>query len=162
MVTILSKERSLVGQFIAELRNSDIQRDRMRFRRNLERLGEIFAYEISKTLSYEKKEVTTPLGIAESYVLSHQPVVACILRAGLPLHQGMLNYFDNADNAFVSAYRKHNRDGSFQISMESISSPNLDDRTLILVDPMLASGHSMELTYKSLLERGKPAKIHIV
>ena len=140
MVHILGNSNSIINDFIAELRDTEVQKDRMRFRRNLERMGEIFAYEISKHLSFISKEVITPLGVANVPVLSEQPVVAAILRAGLPLHQGVMNFFDHADNAFVSAYRKHHKDGSFDIRIEYVSSPSLHERILILCDPMLATG----------------------
>ena len=162
MVKVLSHENSLVSKFIAELRDTTIQQDRLRFRRNLERIGEIAAYEISKVLSYQSKDFVTPLGVSKMNVPSQEPVVATILRAGLPLHQGILNYFDNADNAFISAYRKHHKDGSFDISLEYVASPDLTGRTVILVDPMLATGQSMVMTYKAMLEKGVPAHTHIV
>lgn len=162
MLHILNKENTLLNHFIAEIRDVEIQKDRMRFRRNLERIGEVIAMELSKHLDWEPKEVTTPLGIANISLLKEQPVLATILRAGLPLHQGMLNYFDKADNAFVSAYRRHHKDGSFDIKLEYISSPSLHNRTLILCDPMLASGQSIVLTYKAILEKGKPKHTHIV
>ncbi|MEW6469085.1 MAG: uracil phosphoribosyltransferase [Bacteroidota bacterium] len=162
MVIELGKEHSLLNQFMAEVRDQEIQKDSMRFRRNMERIGEIFAYEISKKLSWEKKEVTTPLGVAEVPVLKQQPVVATILRAGLPLHQGLLNFFDRAENAFVSAYRKHHKDGSFDIQLEYVSSPDLNGKALILCDPMLATGASLVLTYKHLMHRGRPAQTHLV
>jgi uracil phosphoribosyltransferase len=158
----LSRNNSIIGQFIHELRDREIQSDRMRFRRNMERLGEVFAYEISKTLPYKSIEVTTPLGISEVSVPSVQPVVATILRAGLPLHHGILNYFDNSDNAFISAFRKHHKDGSFDIKLEYVACPDLDGRFVIISDPMLATGRSMVLSYRSLLEKGKPSKVHIV
>ena len=134
----------------------------MRFRRNLERIGEAIAYEISKTLPFIDKEIQTPLGIAESKVLKDQPVLATILRAGLPLHQGLLNYFDQADNAFISAYRKHRKDGSFEISLDYISCPELENRTIIISDPMLATGSSLVKTIHFLREEGRPREIHIV
>ena len=134
----------------------------MRFRRNMERVGEIFAYEISKTMNFEPKEVITSLGTAEIPVINSTPVVATILRAGLPLHQGILNYFDNADNAFVSAYREHRKDGEFDIQIEYVSSPEIENRILVLSDPMLATGHSMVASYKSLLTHGKPKHTHFV
>jgi len=162
MVIELGKEHSLLNQFMAEIRDQEIQKDSMRFRRNMERIGEIFAYEISKKLSWERKEVTTPLGVAEVPVLSQQPVIATILRAGLPLHQGLLNFFDRAENAFVSAYRKHHKDGSFDIQLEYVSSPDLNGKALILCDPMLATGASLVLTYKHLMHRGRPAQTHLV
>lgn len=162
MEHILGNANSILNQFIAELRDVNIQNDPMRFRRNLERTGEIFAYEISKHLNYIKQEVTTPLGSAGTSTLAEQPVLATILRAGIPLHQGMLNFFDKAQNAFISAYRKHHKDGHFDIEIEYISSPDLTDKTLILVDPMLATGASMVLAYKALLAKGKPKHTHLV
>jgi uracil phosphoribosyltransferase len=162
MVHNLSLQHSIVNQFVAEIRDVEIQKDRMRFRKNLERLGEIFAYEISKTLRYENKDVVTPLGISTVPVLSEQPIIGTILRAGLPLHNGILNYFDQADNAFISAYRRHHKDGTFDIKLEYVGSPSLQDRELILCDPMIATGSSLVLTYKALLERGLPKHTHIV
>jgi uracil phosphoribosyltransferase len=162
MVINLSEHHSLVSNWVAEIRNIDVQNDRMRFRRNLERIGEVAAYEISKQLPWKIQETSTPLGTHESKVLEHQPVLATILRAGLPLHNGMLNYFDQADNAFVSAYRKHNRDGSFEISLEYMSSPVIDNRVLIISDPMLATGASIIKTIQHMKNEGHPAAIHIV
>lgn len=162
MVHNLSSQHSVLNQFIAEIRDVNIQKDSLRFRRNLERIGEIFAYEISKSLDYETVPTTTPLGIADTRQLAGQPVIATILRAGLPLHLGILNYFDKAQNAFVSAYRRHHKDNSFDIALESISCPDLEGKTVILCDPMLASGSSMVLTYKALLAKGTPAHTHIV
>jgi uracil phosphoribosyltransferase len=162
MVINLSNECSLVCDWISEIRDVQIQTDRMRFRRNLERIGEIAAYEISRKLVYEEKEVQTPLGIAPSRVLKEQPVLATILRAGLPLHQGLLNYFDKADNAFISAYRKHNLDGSFEISLDYISCPELENRVVIISDPMLATGSSLVKTIQYLREEGHPREIHVV
>jgi uracil phosphoribosyltransferase len=162
MVINLSNECSLVCDWISEIRDVQIQTDRMRFRRNLERIGEIAAYEISRKLVYEEKEVQTPLGIAPSRVMKEQPVLATILRAGLPLHQGLLNYFDKADNAFISAYRKHNLDGSFEISLDYISCPELENRVVIISDPMLATGSSLVKTIQYLREEGHPREIHIV
>ncbi|MDQ3191078.1 MAG: uracil phosphoribosyltransferase, partial [Bacteroidota bacterium] len=156
------KNNSIFNQFIAELRDVNIQQDSMRFRRNLERIGEIFAYEISKTISYQPYEVTTPLGIANTNLAVEQPVIGSILRAGLPLHQGLLNYFDRAENAFISAFRKPHKDGTFDIQIEYVSSPDLTDRVLILADPMLATGASMVLTYKALLIKGAPKHTHFV
>lgn len=162
MVLELIKERSIASHFIAELRDAHVQQDPMRFRRNLERVGEVIALELSRTLEYEAREVATPLGSAQVHLLKEQPVLATILRAGLPMHQGMLNYFDRADNAFISAYRKH-RKGSdaFDIEVEYLSSPRLDDRVLVLCDPMLATGQSMVLVYKALLRMGMPKQIHV-
>jgi uracil phosphoribosyltransferase len=162
MTTILTHSNSLVNIFISELRDNVIQKDSMRFRRNLERLGEIMAYEISKTLVYKATEVVTPLGVANVPLLQEQPVIATILRAGLPVLQGILNYFDRAENAFVSAYRKHHKDNSFEIKIEYMSSPDLTDKDLILCDPMLATGQSMLLAYKALIQTGKPKHIHVV
>jgi uracil phosphoribosyltransferase len=134
----------------------------MRFRRNLERIGEITAYEISKLLTYREAEVTTPLGTAIMQLPEDQPVIGTILRAGLPMHQGFLNYFDHADNAFISAYRKHHKDGSFEIALEYVSCPSLENRILILCDPMLATGSSIVMTYKAMLQKGVPRHTHIV
>ena len=162
MVHVLSEKNSIINHFIAELRDVEIQKDRMRFRRNIERIGEIAAYEISKTMEYETKDVVTPLGIAPTPLLKELPVVGTILRAGLPLHQGVLNYFDGADNAFVSAYRKHHKDGSFDIRLDYMSSPSLEGRILILADPMVATGSSIVVTFKEMLQGGKPKHTHIV
>jgi len=134
----------------------------MRFRRNLERIGEAAAYEISKVLPFVEKEVQTPMGIATCKMMQQQPVLATILRAGLPLHQGMLNYFDKADNAFISAYRKHHKDGSFEISLDYISCPELENRVVIISDPMLATGSSLVKTIQFLKDEGRPKELHIV
>lgn len=152
MLNILTRQNSAANHFLAELRNRDVQQDRMRFRRNLERLGEVFAYEISKTLTYVPTEIETPLGIAETSLLSEQPALATILRAGIPMHQGMLNVFDQADCAFIGAYRKTKKSGAFEIRKEYVSTVNLDNRTLILIDPMLATGKTVVLTCKELLD----------
>lgn len=162
MIHNLSLQNSVFNQFLSELRDVNIQKDSLRFRRNLERMGEIFAYEISKNLTYETVKTTTPLGEAESKVVKSQPVIGTILRAGLPLHMGILNYFDRAENAFISAYRKHHKDNTFEIALEYVACPDLTGKTLILCDPMLASGASMELTYKALLSKGIPAHTHLV
>ena len=162
MVINLSEQNSVLCNWVSELRDVQIQTDRMRFRRNLERIGEVAAYEISKGLEYVEKETQTPLGIANSKALKDQPVLATILRAGLPLHQGLVNIFDRADNAFISAYRKHNRDGSFEISLDYISCPELENRIVIIADPMLATGSSMVKTIQYLREEGHPKEIHIV
>ncbi len=162
MIVNLSQQHSLVSNWVAELRDISIQADRMRFRRNLERIGEVAAYEISKVLPFDEKEVQTPLGIAESKIIRDQPVLATILRAGLPLHQGLLNYFDKADNAFISAYRKHNKDGSFEISLDYVSCPELENRVVIISDPMLATGSSLVKTMHFLKEEGNPRELHIV
>ena len=162
MVINLSATHSLVSNWVSELRHTDIQTDRMRFRKNLERTGEAIAYEIRKTLEWEERDIPTPLGISVCKVMKEQPILATILRAGLPLHQGVLNYFDKADNAFVSAYRKHHRDGSFEISIEYVSCPDLDNRVLIISDPMLATGASLVKTLQALKAEGQPKEIHIV
>jgi uracil phosphoribosyltransferase len=162
MIVNLSQQHSLISNWISELRDVTIQTDRMRFRRNLERIGEVAAYEISKVLTFKETEVETPLGIATSKILENQPVIATILRAGLPLHQGLLNYFDKADNAFISAYRKHDKDGSFEISLDYISCPEIEDRVLIISDPMLATGSSLVKTIQFLKAEGRPKEIHIV
>lgn len=162
MLNILDNKNTILNKFIAELRDVNIQKDSMRFRRNLERIGEITAYEISKTLAYKQQTVTTPLGEANIMLPDEQIVIATILRAGIPYHQGFLNYFDNAQNAFVSAYRKYSKDGSFNIHVEYISTCELTGKTLILVDPMLATGISLVKTYNALVEKaGVPAKIHV-
>ena len=162
MVIDLSKHHSLLNHWVAELRDVHVQNDRMRFRRNIERIGEVAAYELSKTLRFKTVDVTTPLGIASTSLLEEQPVLGTILRAGLPLHQGMLNYFDKADNAFISAYRKHHPDGSFEISLEYLSCPDLKNRILILCDPMLATGASIVETIQAIQKTYTPAQIHIV
>jgi len=162
MIINLGSQLSVLNQFIAELRSAEIQKDSMRFRRNLERCGEIFAYEISRKLEYDDQEIVTSLGTATIPLLRQYPVLGTILRAGLPLHQGLLNVFDKSENAFVSAYRKHRKDGEFTIKIEYISAPDLTDRVLILSDPMLATGLSISLAYKELLARGKPSHTHFV
>ncbi len=162
MVINLSENHSLVSNWVSELRDVGIQNDRIRFRTNLERIAEVIAYEISKTLPYETREVETPLGIHNSKVLKNQPVLATILRAGLAMHNGLLNFFDRGDNAFISAYRKHHRDGSFEINLEYVSCPDLDGRILIISDPMLATGASLVKTIQYLKEEGSPAEIHFI
>lgn len=162
MIFNLSKQNSIANKYIAELRDVKIQKDRMRFRRNMERIGEVLAYEISKTLEYEEQEVETPLGIATVNLPTQRVVLGTILRAGLPLHQGALNIFDDAENAFISAYRMHHKDGTFEINIEYTSCPNLDNCILILCDPMLATGASMDLAIKALQEFGKPKAIHVM
>ncbi|MEO8068014.1 MAG: uracil phosphoribosyltransferase [Flavobacteriales bacterium] len=163
MVVELSRTQSIANHFVAELRDANVQKDSMRFRRNLERIGECLALELSRTLEYEEREVTSPLGVARMSLLTEQPVIATILRAGLPLHQGMLNYFDRADSAFVSAYRKHRKgEDGFDVEVEYLSSPSIEGRTLIIADPMLATGRSMVLVYRALLRLGQPKALHIV
>lgn len=162
MVHNLSNTASIFNTFVKELRDCNIQKDSMRFRRNLERVAEVLGYELSKTLDYVNQTVETPLGEAEVSVLKSQPVLATILRAGLPMHQGLLNQFDQAESAFVSAYRKHKTAEDFDIHVEYLAAPSLDGKTLIISDPMLATGSSMVMVYKALLKQGKPAKIYIV
>ena len=158
----LSLQNSVLNNFISEMRDVEIQKDKMRFRKNLERVGEIMAYEISKTLNYETSETITPLGVADTKILKEDLVVACILRAGLPLHQGVLNIFDKAESTFISAYRKHHKNNTFEIALEYVASPDLSGKTLILCDPMLASGSSISLTCNALKGKGNPAHTHIV
>lgn len=162
MVINLSEEHSLISNWVSELRDVEVQNDRLRFRCNLERIGEVAGYEISKKLSWVEKEITTPLGTSSCKVLEKQPVLATILRAGLPMHQGLLNYFDKADNAFISAYRKHNADGTFEISLDYISCPEMEDRVVIISDPMLATGASLVKTLQFIREEGNPSEIHFV
>lgn len=156
-----SKTNSILNQYVAEIRDVEVQKDRLRFRRNIERIGEIMAYEMSKTLNYATKEVQTPLGTAPVSVPTNQLVISTILRAGIPFHQGVLNSFDYAENAFVSAYRKYKDTLKFDIHIEYIASPRIDGKTLIITDPMLATGGSMELSYQAMLTKGKPAEIHV-
>lgn len=162
MVINLSEQHSLLSNWVSELRDVNVQGDRLRFRRNLERIGEVAAYEISKQLPTTTVDIQTPLGIHNSKVLAEQPVLATILRAGLPLHNGMLNYLDKADNAFISAYRKHFPDGSFDISLDYMSCPTLENRIIIISDPMLATGASLVKTIRYMKEEGKPKAIHVV
>lgn len=162
MITEFCKTNSIFTTFMKELRDTSVQRDSMRFRKNLERLGEIMAYELSKTLDYETQKIETPLESKEVSVHKEEPVIASILRAGLPLHQGVLNYFDQAENCFISAYRKHGDQTDFEVEIEYLSSPDLTGKTLILCDPMLATGSSMVLAYKAALEKGIPKKTHIM
>ena len=162
MIHYLTQEHSIADVFMSELRDARIQQDRARFRRNLERLGEIFAYEISKTFQYEAVSTETPLGIATTYRPLNKVILATILRAGLPLHQGLVNYFDNADNGFISTFRKHHKDGTFEVSLEYSSCPSVDDSTLIISDPMLATGSSMLKAIEATLERSQPKELHIV
>ena len=158
----LGEKNSILNKFVAQMRDKDVQKDSMRFRRNLERLGEIFAYEISQTMENSPKEVVTPLGIASVPTYDEKVVVATILRAGLPLHQGILNYFDDAQNAFVAAYRKYDKGEDFHIQIEYASTPDLTGTTRILADTMLATGASLEIAYKRLCEEGEPFHTHLV
>ncbi|HNL39289.1 MAG TPA: uracil phosphoribosyltransferase [Saprospiraceae bacterium] len=161
MLFNLADHNSIANQFVAELRNVELQKDRLRFRRNLERIGEVLAYEISKTLTFEPVEVETPLGVAMTALPAPRIVLATILRAGLPFHQGMLNYFDQADNAFISAYRRHHKDGTFEIQLDYVSTPDLTDCVLILCDPMMATGSSIDVALQELRRFGEPGEIHI-
>lgn len=162
MLHNISNQNSLFCTFLGELRDCEIQRDPLRFRRNLERIGEVMALEISKHMEFEVHDVVTPLGIAEVPFLKQQPVLATILRAGLPLHQGLLNYFDRAESAFISAYRKHTTAEDFDIHVEYLASPEISGKTLIISDPMLATGNSMLMVYKAMMKQGNPRKVHIV
>lgn len=156
-----AEQNSLASQYLAEMRDIHIQKDPMRFRRNLERMGEIMAYEISKTLKYKIEDVETPLAVAPSPKIDEKVVLATIFRAGVPFHQGFLNFFDYAENAFVSAYRKYKEKENFDVCIEYLASPRLDGKALILCDPMLATGASMELSFRALLTKGTPAHVHV-
>jgi uracil phosphoribosyltransferase len=158
----LSIESSVLNTFISEIRSVEIQKDRMRFRRNIERIGEILCYEMSKKLRSKSITIETPLANIEQRLIQEEIVICSILRAGLPLHQGVLNYFDNAENGFISAYRHHLNDTEFEIIVEYIASPSLENKTLVLVDPMLASGQSLALTFEALMSHGIPKNIHIL
>ena len=157
-----SEYSSLYNKFLSELRDAQIQKDSMRFRKNLERIGEISAYEISKELDHQSLTTNTPLGVSQTNVPKDNLVLATILRAGLPLHTGLLNYFDYAENCFISAYRKHSSANDFEVEIEYLASPNIQGKVVLLSDTMLASGQSMVLAYNALLRRGTPAKVHIV
>ena len=157
-----SEYSSLYNKFLSELRDAQIQKDSMRFRKNLERIGEISAYEISKDLDYQSLTTNTPLGVSQTNVPKDNLVLATILRAGLPLHTGLLNYFDHAENCFISAYRNHSSANDFEVEIEYLASPNIQGKVVLLSDTMLASGQSMVLAYNALLKRGTPAKVHIV
>lgn len=162
MVTNLSDTNSVLSNWVTQIRGTDIQQDRMRFRRNMERIGEVAAYELSKHLPYRKENIQTPMGEADCNVLSQTPVIATILRAGIPLQEGVLNYFDDADCAFIAGYRKHHRDGTFDVAQYYMTSPDIKDRPLVIADPMLATGSSMVLALQSLVNEGMPSQIHIV
>ncbi|MCK5781725.1 MAG: uracil phosphoribosyltransferase [Flavobacteriales bacterium] len=163
LVKDFSNDNSILNQFISELRNINIQQDRMRFRRNLERVGEILAYELSKTLTFAERTINTPLGRKQMNLIESEPVLCSILRAGLPMHNGVLNHFDSAENTFISAFRKHNNDDNeFEVVVEYVATPSIEGKTLILIDPMLATGASMVSVYQALLKFGKPKVIHIV
>lgn len=162
-IHLFNKHPSLLNQYVAELRDVSIQQDRARFRKNIERIGQIMAYEISKVLDWKDVETATPLGTHTTTQLAEQPVLATILRAGLSMHQGLLNFFDHADCAFISAFRKHHHNShDFDIVVEYLASPDINGKTLLLIDPMLATGQSIELTYKAILQKGTPKTVHIV
>ena len=161
MIYNLGQKSSILNQYISEIRDSEIQKDSLRFRRNLERIGEIFAYEISKTLQYEEKEIITPLGSAKVPVLTEHPVLLPVLRAGLPMHKGLQNVFDKSESAFISAYRKAEKNEKFIVNVEYVSTPNLTGKTIILADPMMATGLSIIAAYKQLINNGKPKHLHI-
>jgi len=159
----LAEENSILNKFIAEIRDINIQKDSLRFRRNIERIGEILSYELSKNLSYSSVDVTTPLAVAKTSLSPKNIVLCSVLRAGLPLHQGLLNYFDDAENAFISAYRHHpNNDEEFEIVVEYFASPSLENKILLLADPMLATGKSLVSVYESIKKHGIPKEIHLV
>jgi len=162
MVNEISKSNSVFNQYIAEIRNKEIQKDPLRFRKNLERMGALIGYELSKKLIYTPTKVTTPLGIADVNQLSQQPVIASILRAGLTMHTGLLQIFDHAENGFISAYREEKNDGTIKVHVEYLACPDLTGKTLILADPMLATGQSMSLVYQAIQKNGTPAQIHTV
>ncbi len=161
-IKLINQPFSILSTFVAELRDVNIQHDPLRFRKNLERIGEIFAYEISKTFTYEETEITTPLGMAREGLPQEKLVVTSILRAGVPLHNGLLNYFDRAENGFVSAFRKYNEEGEFKIHIEYISAPDLNGKTVVMADPMLATGSSLELAYQAIKANGTPEHVHMV
>jgi uracil phosphoribosyltransferase len=161
-IKILGNNHSILDQYLSEIRDEVIQKDPLRFRENMYRIGEIFAYEISKVLEFEVKDVTTPLGVAKVPTLKSQPVLATILRAGLSVHNGLLKIFDRGENCFISAYRKYTEEGDFDIEFEYMASPSLDNKVVILSDPMLASGKSMEIGYHALFSKGIPSHIHLV
>lgn len=154
--------KSILNNFMSELRSVSIQNDMMRFRRNIERIGEILCYEMSKSLNYSENEIITPLGTKKMQLFSNQILLCSILRAGLPLHSGLSNYFDGAQSAFISAFRKHLSETEFEIVVEYLASPSLNDKTLVLADPMLATGRSLVATYQALLKNGTPKETHIV
>ncbi|MBI1223050.1 MAG: uracil phosphoribosyltransferase [Bacteroidetes bacterium] len=159
--TLLSQENSLINEFMRELRDENIQKDRLRFRKNIIRIGEIIAYEISKTLDFEAAEIRTSLGVKTSALLNTQPVICSVLRAGLPFQMGLLEFFDHADSAFISAYRKYSSETEFDIVVQYMATPELNERVLILADPMLATGHSLVSTYHALKKNGKPKRLII-
>lgn len=161
-IKILGNNNSILDQYLSEIRHEEIQKDPLRFRENMYRIGEIFAYEISKTMTFEVADIKTPLGIAKVPTLKNQPVLATILRAGLSIHNGLLKIFDKGENCFISAYRKYTEEGNFDIEFEYMASPSLDDKVVILSDPMLASGKSMEIAYHALFSKGSASHVHLI
>lgn len=162
MVTVLNKSNSLFNTYLSETRDEHIQKDSFRFRRNMERMGSIIAYEISKQMEFKEHEVPTPYGIAEEHIIAQPPVIISVLRAGVPVHQGVLNFFDSASGGFISMHRDHDKEGNFMVSLEYISCPSINDKDVILCDAMIASGASMSLAYQSLLSIGHPKHVHII
>ena len=162
MVTVLNKSNSLFNTFLSETRDELVQKDSFRFRRNLERMGSIIAYEVSKQMKFSIREVSTPFGIAEEHIISNPPVIISVLRAGVPVHQGILNFFDYASGGFISMHRDHDKEGKFNLSLEYISCPSINNKEVILCDAMIASGASMSLAYTSLLSKGTPCHVHLV
>jgi len=162
MLTVLNKSNSLFNTYLSETRDEHVQKDSFRFRRNMERMGSIIAYEISKQMKFGVHEVSTPFGIAEEQIISNPPVIISVLRAGIPIHQGVLNFFDYASSGFISIHRDHDKEGKFTMSLEYITSPSINDKEVILCDAMIASGATMTLAYKSLLSRGSPKHIHLI
>lgn len=157
----LGGKGSLLDQFVSELRDVQIQQERLRFRNNLTRIGEVMAYEISKRLPFADEDIITPLGIATVPTLKEQPVIATILRAGLPMYKGFLNFFDHSESAFIAGYRKYKKNGKFEVKIDYITSPSIEEKQVIICDPMLASGSSIELAFKGLLEYGTPKHVHV-
>ncbi len=162
MITVLNKSNSLFNTYLSETRDEHIQKDSFRFRRNMERMGSIMAYEISKQMEFNDHEVPTPFGIAEEHIIAQPPVIISVLRAGVPVHQGVLNFFDSASGGFISMHRDHDKEGKFQVSLEYISCPSITGKEVILCDAMIASGASMSLAYQSLLSKGIPKHVHLI
>ena len=162
MITVLNKNNSLFNTYLSETRDEHIQKDSFRFRWNMERMGSIIAYEISKQMDFSLRTVLTPFGIAEEQIITQPPVILSMLRAGVPVHQGVLNFFDSATGGFISMHRDHEKEGKFQVSVEYISCPSINDRDVILCDAMIASGASMSLAYQSVLSKGDPRHVHLV
>ncbi len=162
MITVLNKNNSLFNTYLSETRDEHIQKDSFRFRRNMERMGSIVAYEISKQMEYAVRQISTPFGIAEEHIIAQPPVIISVLRAGVPVHQGILNFFDSASGGFISMHRDHDKEGNFQISVEYISCPSVEGKEVILCDAMIASGSSMSLAYQSVLSKGNPQHVHLV